>query len=83
MLIFLDCLEALINGVNSVRNNQLSASSSYDTNHDPWRSRLHTQKEGDLMGSWSVRTNTNTQWIQVCQNYTKVNTNKTGRDIHI
>ena len=39
--------------INPVRDNQLSASSSFDATHGPSRSRLHTMEEGGQRGSWS------------------------------
>ena len=66
------CLgEALINGMDPIRDNQLSASSVADSNHGPSRSRLHTKEEGGQAGSWSAGSNTNTQWIQVKNNNTQ------------
>ena len=46
----------------------LTASSEFDSNHGPQRARLNIQRDGDLRGAWSARTNDANQWIQVIEN---------------
>ena len=44
---------------------QLSASSSWDTNHGPSNARLHFRRRGARVGAWTARHNTRYQWLQV------------------
>ena len=71
--------EALINGRNPVKDSQLTAFSSY-YNYGTDRSRLHTQQEGNLMGSWCAASNNDAQWIQVI---TQVNLFKKGLGVGV
>ena len=57
--------EALINGKDPVRDDQLSASSSENNNHGPSRSRLNVPAQGPLRGAWEAATNDLHQYIQV------------------
>ena len=51
--------------IRDVSDKQLTASSSFNEDYGPDRSRLFTQKEGSLKGAWSARYNDGEQWLQV------------------
>ncbi|EDO42206.1 predicted protein, partial [Nematostella vectensis] len=49
-----------------IQNSQITASSYYAANHEPWQARLNNQMiDGGSAGSWSPRTNTIDEWLQV------------------
>ena len=57
-----------------IDNEQLTASSKYDANHGPDRSRLNIQINGAKKGAWAAETSDDNQWLQIDlgSEYTKV-----------
>ncbi|XP_078365181.1 EGF-like repeat and discoidin I-like domain-containing protein 3 [Oculina patagonica] len=49
----------------SIRDSQISASSTWRPNHAAQQARLHFKAGGGKTGSWSSRHNDNNQWLQV------------------
>jgi hypothetical protein len=49
----------------SIEDNQITASSEWDSNHGPNNARLDRPAGGGRTGAWSAKTNDINQWIQV------------------
>jgi len=49
----------------AIPNQQISASSQWDSNHAAFQGRLHFQATSSKAGSWSARTNDVNQWLQI------------------
>jgi len=49
----------------AIRDEQISASSQWDSNHAAIQGRLHFRATSSKAGSWSARTNDVNQWIQI------------------
>ena len=49
----------------AIPNEQISASSQWDSNHAAFQARLHFQATSSKAGSWSARTNDVNQWLQI------------------
>jgi len=69
----------------AIRDEQISASSQWDSNHAAIQGRLYFQATSSKAGSWSARTNDVNQWLQI--DLRKQQTNVTriatqGRDGH-
>ena len=48
-----------------IADDQISASSVFDSNHGQTRARLNQPSDAPLKGAWSARSNNQQQWIQV------------------
>ena len=48
-----------------LRNNMITASSQWDTNHAAHLARLHGRRRGRYMGAWSSKYNNRYQWLRV------------------
>ncbi|XP_055958871.1 uncharacterized protein LOC126830395 [Patella vulgata] len=55
----------LINGNSKIPDEQITASSQYDNDHGPMRSRLNTNTQGALASGWLAQYNDKKQYIQV------------------
>ena len=49
----------------AIRDEQISASSQWDSNHAAIQGRLHFRATSSKAASWSARTNDVNQWIQI------------------
>ncbi|XP_013399147.1 EGF-like repeat and discoidin I-like domain-containing protein 3 [Lingula anatina] len=59
-----DCQDLLVSGNTPISDSQITASSMYNSDHGPAHSRLYTNMDNHIVGSWSARTNDNKQWLQ-------------------
>ena len=48
-----------------LRNNMITASSQWDTNHAAHLARLHGRRRGRYKGAWTSKYNNRYQWLQV------------------
>lgn len=48
-----------------LKNRGFSASSSWNAYHGPFLARLHRQRRGHYVGSWSAKHNNHYQWLMI------------------
>lgn len=60
-----DCHGSLLTGFDRIPDSALSASSSWDSNHGPSRSRLNQPEQYPAQGAWSAASKDLPQWIEV------------------
>ena len=81
----LGCWQALGMESGAITDNQIQASSQWDSSHAPFQGRLHFQGSFFKAGSWSAGRNDLLQWLQIDlgSQYTKVTRVATqGRNAH-
>ncbi|XP_068683916.1 lactadherin-like isoform X2 [Montipora foliosa] len=49
----------------AIPNSAVTASSTWESEYEPWQARLNNAKKSQSTGSWSARTNAVGQWLQI------------------